>query len=161
MWYLFFQMWVWIVAAFIFGWVAHWFLCCRNKEDAVITVEEQSDASEISKTSPAAAASAPAAIAIDERWKPQGFSSKPDQADDLKRIKGVGSVIEGTLNELGIYQFEQIIAWTSDNVSWVENFLAFPGRIEREGWIEQSKTLNAGGTTEFAKRVDKGDVDYS
>jgi len=98
---------------------------------------------------------------IDETWKPQGFASVPEHIDDLKRIKGVGSVIEETLNDLGIYQFAQIESWTNDNTAWVENFLAFPGRISRENWVEQAKTLGAGGTTEFAKRVDKGDVDYN
>ncbi len=157
MWYLFFQIWVWVILAFIFGWVAHWFLCCRNKDSEELAAEPNStvvaenvQAVVTDNTSP-----------VDESWKPQGFSSAPDRVDDLKRIKGVGSVIEETLHGLGIYQFEQISAWDDDNVSWVENFLAFPGRISREGWIEQSKTLGAGGTTDFAKRVDKGDVDYS
>jgi hypothetical protein len=30
--YLFFQIWLWILASFIFGWVSHWFLCCRSKD---------------------------------------------------------------------------------------------------------------------------------
>lgn len=157
MWYLFFQIWLWIVAAFIFGWACHWFLCCRNKEE-VVMVETNNNSTEVPKV---VENTAPAAIAIDESWKPQGFSTVPDRIDDLKRIKGVGSVIEKTLHGLGIYQFDQINEWTKDNVAWIENFLAFPGRIDRENWIEQSKTLSAGGTTEFAKRVDKGDVDYS
>lgn len=32
MWYLFIQIWVWLVVAFVLGWSAHWFLCCRNKD---------------------------------------------------------------------------------------------------------------------------------
>jgi len=89
-----------------------------------------------------------------------GFASRPDQVDDLKRIKGIGAVIEETLHGLGIYQFRQISDWSSDNTAWVENFLSFPGRIAREDWIEQARTLAVGGTTDFAKRVDKGDVNY-
>ena len=158
MWYLFLQIWIWIAGAFIFGWFCHWFLCCRNKEDEVVMVEANSGSNEIPKV---VENTPPAAVAIDEAWKPQGFSSAPDRIDDLKRIKGVGAVIEKTLHGLGVYQFEQITAWTQDNVAWVENFLAFPGRIDREDWIEQAKTLSTGGTTEFAKRVDKGDVDYT
>ncbi|MFQ3245398.1 MAG: hypothetical protein ACI9SP_002046 [Arenicella sp.] len=30
--YLFFQIWLWILASFALGWVAHWFLCCRGKD---------------------------------------------------------------------------------------------------------------------------------
>ena len=28
--YLFFQIWLWILASFALGWIAHWFLCCRG-----------------------------------------------------------------------------------------------------------------------------------
>jgi len=157
--YLFFQIWVWIIASFIFGWFAHWFFCCRGKETdhsedhfSATTNQLNDDSVEVIETK---------SVSLDESWKPEGFASAPDDADDLKRIKGVGSVIEETLNDLGIYQFEQIAKWSDDNVSWLENFLAFPGRIAREEWIEQAKALNAGEVTEFANRVDKGDVDYS
>lgn len=153
MYYLFFQIWVWLLLAFILGWFAHWFLCCRDKHQ-----EESSNSTSAVGLTASVAPEEPAAI--DERWKPQGFSSPPDQVDDLKRIKGVGSVIEETLNGLGIYQFTQISAWDQGNVSWVENFLAFPGRIGREDWVNQAATLSEGGTTEFANRVDKGDVEY-
>ncbi len=30
--YLFFQIWLWIIASFALGWFAHWFLCCREKD---------------------------------------------------------------------------------------------------------------------------------
>ena len=71
----------------------------------------------------------------------------------LFRIKA-----EGVLNGLGVYKFSQIAAWTSANVDWVEDFMSFPGRIEREDWIAQAKTLAAGGATEFSARA-KGATD--
>lgn len=159
--YLFFQIWVWILAAFILGWVSHWLLCCRSKDQ-----EHDDFSAEASSTTQLASREeievVPVEVAtVDESWKPQGFASAPGDSNDLKRIKGIGSVIEETLNDLGIYQFKQIASWEANNISWIENFLAFPGRITRENWIEQAKTLEEGGTTEFAKRVDKGDVDYS
>lgn len=159
--YLFFQIWVWILAAFVLGWVSHWLLCCRSKDQA-----QDDSAAHDSRTKQLANQDEIEVVSVehvtvDESWKPQGFASAPSDTDDLKRIKGVGSVIEETLNDLGIYQFKQIASWEANNVSWIENFLAFPGRIGRENWIEQAKTLHEGGTTEFAKRVDKGDVDYN
>ena len=48
---------------------------------------------------------------------------------------------EAQLNELGIYTFADIAAWTPENVAWVEDYLSFPGRIEREGWIAQAVEL--------------------
>ncbi|SNY92533.1 Predicted 5' DNA nuclease, flap endonuclease-1-like, helix-3-turn-helix (H3TH) domain [Cohaesibacter sp. ES.047] len=82
-------------------------------------------------------------------------------ADDLKRIKGVGKVIETKLNDVGIYHFDQIAKWNRAHINWVSTLLSFKGRIDREDWIEQAKLLAAGEETEFSKRVDKGDVDSS
>lgn len=158
MYFLFFQIALWILASFILGWVAHWFLCCRNKDDE-LKAEISTDVDSIS--TPSAISTEPVIAVVDEKWKPHGFASRPDKVDDLKRIKGVGLVIEETLNDLGVYQFTQIAEWDQDNISWVENFLAFPGRVAREDWVNQCATLAVGGTTEFAKRVDKGDVGYN
>ncbi|WP_319530097.1 hypothetical protein [uncultured Cohaesibacter sp.] len=82
-------------------------------------------------------------------------------ADDLKRIKGVGKVLEGKLNDLGIYHYDQIAKWNRSHINWVSTFLSFKGRIDREDWIEQAKLLASGEETEFSKRVDKGEVDSS
>ena len=93
--------------------------------------------------------------------RPAMVTVDPAAHDDLKRIRGVGPKNEDALNELGIYTFKQIAEWTPENVDWVEDFMSFPGRIEREDWIGQAKTLATGGETEFSKRVDAGDVPSS
>jgi hypothetical protein len=152
MWYLFIQIWAWLLAAFALGWIAHWLLT-RHSGD-----EERSDKNDNSLGLLAGLASG--GTQISENWRPHGFVESPDMVDDLKRIKGVGAVIEDTLNSLGIYQFAQISQWNPDNVTWIEDFLTFPGRIEREGWIVQAATLESGGTTEFASRVDNGELEY-
>jgi len=72
-------------------------------------------------------------------------------ADDLKWISGVGPKLEDTLNGLGIYHFEQIEAWTQSEIDWVDDYLKFSGRIERDNWIEQAKTLAKGGWDEYVK----------
>ncbi|MGE4324843.1 MAG: NADH-quinone oxidoreductase subunit NuoE [Pseudodonghicola sp.] len=74
-------------------------------------------------------------------------------ADDLKLLKGVGPKLEGMLNDLGIYHYDQIAAWTEAEIAWVDTRLAFKGRVERDGWIEQAKQLAAGEETEFSKRA--------
>jgi len=165
--YLFFQIWVWLLIAFVLGWVAHWFFCCNNKEQEnhsseVITPTVAPVVSDTVKPTTTVETSDKETQQniVDGNWKPQGFTSRPDKVDDLKRIKGVGAVIEKTLHGLGVYQFDQIANWTSDNVTWVEKFIAFPGRVQRESWVDQARTLASGNITEFAKRVDKGDVNY-
>lgn len=80
-------------------------------------------------------------------------------ADNLKEIKGVGPKLEKMLNEMGFYHFDQIAAWTDDEVAWVNaNLKGFKGRVTRDNWVEQARILAAGGETEFSKRVDKGEV---
>jgi len=91
--------------------------------------------------------------------RPAGLvSARADTPDDLKLIKGIGRQNEGRLHGLGIWHFDQIAAWTPDNVEWVGGYLAFPGRIEREDWVGQARVLAAGVETEFAKRARAGEV---
>ena len=94
--------------------------------------------------------------------RPAGLEApEGDGADDLKRIKGIGKVNEGKLADLGIFHFRQIAAWSRPEIRWVGTYLAFPGRIDREDWVGQAKVLAEGGETEFAARVDAGDVPSS
>lgn len=65
------------------------------------------------------------------------------QADDLKKLSGLGPKAESTLNELGIYHYAQIAALTPDQAAWLDDKLKSKGKVERENWIEQAKTLAA------------------
>lgn len=88
-----------------------------------------------------------------EGVRPEGLSAPHGGlADDLKKISGVGPKLESTLNELGIFHFSQIAEFSPEHVAWVDQYLRFKGRIEREKWIEQAKVLAAGGETEFSRR---------
>ncbi len=75
--------------------------------------------------------------------------------DDLKKISGVGPKIESTLHKIGVFTYAQIAKWNEDNVTWVDEYLSFKGRIGREDWIAQAKILASGGETEFSKRSKK------
>jgi NADH-quinone oxidoreductase subunit E len=92
--------------------------------------------------------------------KPETLTAARDgQGDDLKRIKGIGPKLAALCNRLGFYHFDQIAAWTAEEVAWVDqNLEGFKGRVSRDNWVEQSKTLASGGETEFSARVKKGDV---
>ncbi len=67
--------------------------------------------------------------------------SEVEEIDDLKKIKGVGVKLEKLLHSLGVYTFKQIAEWSEKDVQKVDSYLKFPGRIERDGWIEQAKAL--------------------
>lgn len=86
------------------------------------------------------------------------FGGASGAIDDLKRIRGIGVLIEKKLNALGIASYEQIANWTADDIAHISDVLDFRGRIERENWVEQARILSAGGQTEFSRRVDRGDV---
>ncbi|QBY00149.1 NADH-quinone oxidoreductase subunit NuoE [Rhodophyticola sp. CCM32] len=62
-------------------------------------------------------------------------------ADDLKKITGVGPKLEGLLNEMGFWHFDQIAAWTPEQIAWVDARLTFKGRIERDDWVSQAQSL--------------------
>ena len=65
-----------------------------------------------------------------------------DDKDDLKQIKGVGPVIEKTLNELGILLFSQIAEMSESEIDRVAQRLkGFRSRIYREDWIGQARDL--------------------
>lgn len=78
---------------------------------------------------------------------------RPD-VDDLKRIRGIGVLIEKKLNSLGIVHYEQVANWTGADIERISQILDFKGRIERENWIEQARILATGGQTEFSRRAD-------
>lgn len=64
------------------------------------------------------------------------------EKDDLKLISGIGPYIERKLNALGIYTFRQIANFTPEDIAKVTEAIEFfPGRIIRDNWVEQAKTL--------------------
>ncbi|MCS6757745.1 MAG: NADH-quinone oxidoreductase subunit NuoE [Candidatus Devosia euplotis] len=79
------------------------------------------------------------------------FTAPPGAADDLKLISGVGPVLEGKLNALGITQWSQVAAFTPDDIFRVDDALSFKGRITRDGWIKQAAALAKGGEAEYVR----------
>ncbi len=66
---------------------------------------------------------------------------KPRKVDDLKAISGIGPKLEKVLNELGVWTYAQIAGWTTEETAWVDDYLSFAGRIERDDWIGQAAAL--------------------
>ena len=70
------------------------------------------------------------------------YTSAPDEVDDLTKIKGVAGVLNGTLNEYGVYTYRQIALWTPQICEDFSERLSFKGRIERDDWIGQCKQFH-------------------
>ena len=109
----------------------------------------------VAAAAPAPAAPAPAAVEAPKAEvavEPAAGSrpalltkARAGGADDLKKIKGVGPKLEQVLNGMGIYHYDQIAAWTADELAWVdENIEGFKGRASRDGWVVQARELARG-----------------
>ena len=62
--------------------------------------------------------------------------------DILQAIKGIGPAIEKTLNEMGIFRFQQIAEMSEYDINRVAKHLkGFRSRIYREDWIGQAREL--------------------
>ena len=96
-----------------------------------------------------------------EKSEPEPVPAREGHAYDLKRIRGIGVLIEKRLNAMGVISYEHIANWTSSDIERVSKVLEFGGRIERESWVEQARILSSGGQTEFSRRVDRGEFDTS
>ena len=106
------------------------------------------------KTGTQAAPLSPAQLAAVTADAKSGASPKPEllvkprggKGDDLALIWGVAEKLAEKLNALGIWHFDQIAAWTPENVAWFETVMGggFKGRVERDKWIEQCAKLATG-----------------
>lgn len=70
----------------------------------------------------------------------QPLYQAPSDKDNLKLIKGIGPVMERTLNELGVTTFRQLANFTQVDIDKVSEAIgAFPGRIERDDWVGKAR----------------------
>ncbi|SHO62366.1 polyhydroxyalkanoate depolymerase, intracellular [Pseudoxanthobacter soli DSM 19599] len=63
--------------------------------------------------------------------------------DDLTRIKGVGPSIAKALRDLGYGRFADIAGLDAAAIARIEEHIGFPGRVVRDGWIDQAAALIA------------------
>ncbi len=117
-------------------------------------------ASEMAASAAAATVVSSSSVAvqsIDSGVMQPANSNAADVKDNLRRIRGIGELIERKLQGLGVTTYSAIADWTEQDVRRVSEVLDFRGRIERENWIEQARILASGGQTEFSRRFDTGD----
>jgi len=163
--YLLVQTWIWILMSGLFGLFIGWLIWGRGAH-GVSSHQAKPDRRQAVSDKTASAGledhyQSSQLDAFEEQGgsiddgAPQLLSHPQGEPDDLKRIKGVGPVMEKTLKELGIFHFHQIAAFTEDNIRWIDNNLAFPGRVNREQWVRQAEILAKGASTEFSDRYDE------
>ncbi len=69
------------------------------------------------------------------------FTAPEGDADDLKKITGIGPVLEKKLNALGITRFDQVANFSDEEIEKIDSALNFKGRISRDDWVGQAKSL--------------------
>ncbi len=64
------------------------------------------------------------------------------QTQDLTKINGIGPYIEQKLNEIGIYNYDQISRFKDEDIRVLTELIDFfPGRIGRDDWVRQAEEL--------------------
>ncbi|WP_413719260.1 NADH-quinone oxidoreductase subunit NuoE [Silicimonas sp. MF1-12-2] len=108
-----------------------------------ISPSEERAATKAARSAPKAPAAPAAEAPSSPGRKPEGLSeARAGQPDDLKKIKGVGPKLEKLLHSLGFFHFDQVAAWTEEEIAWVdENLEGFKGRVTRDNWVAQAKEL--------------------
>ncbi|MBY0564592.1 MAG: hypothetical protein K2P58_10435 [Hyphomonadaceae bacterium] len=92
------------------------------------------------------------------RAKPPVLSGPRNGApDDLTLIERVSLLQRTTLYSLGVFHFDQIAAWTAENVAWLDQYFRLDGRIEAEEWVEQAADLVRDGVA-AARRIQHEDA---
>ncbi len=71
-------------------------------------------------------------------------AAKPEAADDLKRISGLGPKIETKLNGLGVKTLAEIAGWSAEQAARVDAELGLDGRVTRDDWVGQAQALTSG-----------------
>lgn len=150
---------IWCLIAYVLGCILGWILrnvLSGNASPAMAAPEVAAAA-----VGAPGAIIAPAAAALSaspgKLTQPKGIkSARGGKADELQRLSGVGPKNEVILHHLGFFHFDQIAAWTREEVDWVDDHLKFGGRIAREEWVRQAKLLADGKEDEFRKEFGTG-----
>jgi small subunit ribosomal protein S2 len=97
------------------------------------------------------AAEAPVAEELTEAVEPDAptehfelLTAPRGAPDDLAKLTGVGPQIVKKLNDHGVFHYWQIGAMTKAEADKLDADLKFNGRIARDNWVEQARTLIAG-----------------
>ena len=88
----------------------------------------------------------------------KGFRKPKGEKDDLKLISTIEPELETSLNKLNILKYEQIAAFSDDDIANIDEALRLDGRIEKEDWISQAQRLMAEATVEEVPEQDEAEA---
>ena len=88
----------------------------------------------------------------------KGFRKPKGEKDDLKLISTIEPELETSLNKLNILKYEQIAAFSDDDIANIDEALRLDGRIEKDDWISQAQRLMAEATVEEVPEQDDAEA---
>lgn len=78
---------------------------------------------------------------LNAAWK--GFKKQKGEPEDLTQIKGIDANLAAALRHLNAIKLEQIANLSDDDIAHLDETLKLDGRIEKDDWIGQARTLLA------------------
>jgi large subunit ribosomal protein L19 len=78
----------------------------------------------------------------------KGFKRPKGSPDDLKKISTINEDLETQLKKLNVLRYDQIAAFSDDDLANLDEALQLDGRAEREDWVGQARTLMAEAAAE-------------
>ena len=73
----------------------------------------------------------------------EGLAEPQGEKDDLKKVRGITKAHEKKLNELGIFHYWQVAAFTQDNLDEIDRILHGNGQIAKGDWVDQARELTS------------------
>lgn len=101
------------------------------------------------------------AISIEERQGDPAVEATPAVGsgnDDLTMIRGIDAATAAMLASRGAATFAAIAAWRTADFDIVCDDEITARRIAQQGWIEQAAILAKGEHTDYARRVQRGEI---
>ncbi len=73
----------------------------------------------------------------------KGFKRPKGQPDDLTQITGITPELEAQLKKYNVLRFDQIAAFSDEDIANLDELLKLNGQIERDDWVGQANRLVA------------------
>ena len=76
----------------------------------------------------------------------KGFKKPKGVPDDLRKIPGISEDLEAQLRKFNVLRYDQVAAFSDDDIANLDEALQLNGQIERDDWVGQAQRLMAEAT---------------
>ena len=112
----------------------------KAKADAEAKAKAEAEAKEAAEAKAKAEAEEKTKAEAEAKAKASAKEEKPAKGDDLTKVKGIGKVYMGILNEMGIYTYADVAAMTQEQIDIMESEHSFKGDFKES--VADAKKLS-------------------